>query len=615
MTVNNNSLVLYKGKGAVVTEISGDKYSIRTANGDRKSVRLKDIEPVHPGPCSSVPSPADIPSAEVQAENSELMGDETMDFAEFTELLFGDFSPSSALAAAELISIDFYFSGSVSSGVRANSSEHVRSREMKEQLKNARKDAHAELLERIRSCRVVPEDSSRLREIENVAYGESPSSKLMHDLDIEVLPEKAQGLLTRLGVWNEFDNNPWPRRYSIPVDLEYPPFPDTVPDEERADLTHLAAYAIDDIGSTDPDDAISYDRETGLVWIHVADPSSVVRAGSGLEAFAMELGCTLYLPEGVTVMLPAESVGIFGLGLNEISPALSFGIRIDESGKPSLERMTLSRVRVTRMNYDEAGALMDSEEFAPCAEAVWRFRDLRIRNRAVMIRLPETGLRVNIPERSISIKQTGFSEVREMVANAMIAAGHAVAVYAAENHIALPYAVQEEPEMTERPDTIYGMYELRRNCRTSNLSVIPGLHAGLGLEPYVRVTSPMRRYEDLLSHIQLRRFMAGEELLSAAEINERIICAAPAASGRAKLERQCKEYWTLVYLKNHEGNWKGEAVCVAHTEDRNVMLIPELAYEFKLSGRFRLALGEKVRIECTSADPVTMSSHFRVTGK
>ena len=67
----------------------------------------------------------------------------------------------------------------------------------------------------------------------------------MHDLSIEALPEKAQNLLLKLNVWNEFDNNPWPRRFEVDLHPDYPVLPE-IPDEPRRDLTHLAAYAIDD---------------------------------------------------------------------------------------------------------------------------------------------------------------------------------------------------------------------------------------------------------------------------------------------------------------------------------------------------------------------------------
>ena len=74
MLIKNNTLVIYKGKGAVVTEVNSDKYLIRTAAGDSKSVRLKDITFLHAGPCQSVPQPAPMIEFAIQEENAELLG-------------------------------------------------------------------------------------------------------------------------------------------------------------------------------------------------------------------------------------------------------------------------------------------------------------------------------------------------------------------------------------------------------------------------------------------------------------------------------------------------------------------------------------------------------------
>ena len=611
MIIKTNSLVLYKSKAALVTEISGDKYTIRTSTGDRKSVRLKDIEIVHPGPCQTIPAMASLPDLATQQENAELMGSDAMSFVDFTELVFGDFSPANALAAVELLSQNCCFSGSVNSGVQANSAEHIQAILDKENQKAAQQQARAALLERIRTGAVLPEDRSSLREIENVAYGESSASKLMHDLGIEALPEKAQNLLLKLNVWNEFDHNPWPRRFEVDLLPEYPVLP-PLPDESRTDLTHLAAYAIDDAESNDPDDAISFDAVNNLLWVHVADPSAVVTSESELEKFSCQQGCTSYLPEKITTMLPPDSVDIFGLGLSEKSPALSFGISIDDSGNAVLKELTLSYVKVTRMNYTEAEKLIEEADFAPCADAVERFRKMRAENNAVMIRLPEVKIKVDQAAREITIRPLEQSPARELVANAMMAAGNAVAKFAADNDIALAFAVQEDPEMTERPETIPGMYELRKSCRISRLSTLSGKHAGLGLEPYARVTSPLRRYEDLLNHIQLRKYIKKETLLSIAELDERIAEAEPNAVLRGKLERQCREYWTLVYLKNRPDDWQTEAIFVAKPDDRSVWLLPELAFEFKNRYNARIPLGETIHVECTASEPALLSVQFRV---
>ena len=430
---------------------------------------------------------------------------------------------------------------------------------------------------------------------------------------MEALPEKAQNLLLKIGVWNYFDNNPWPRRFEVETLPDYPELPSALPDEERLDLTGLPAYAIDDIGSDDPDDAISFDLQNDLLWVHVADPAALVQADSELENFARQCGSTLYLPEKIVPMLPEQAVPMFGLGLQETSPALSFAVKIDQTGRCELQKLTLSTVKVTRMNYQQAEELMQTPEFIPCVETLQRFKNMRAAENAVMIKLPEVKVKVDIPRRSVAITLLEQSPARELVANAMLAAGSAVARFAAEHDIVMPFAIQEEPEITERPDTLPGMYALRKSCRQSTLSTLPGRHAGLGLEPYCRVTSPLRRYEDLLGHIQLRKYLKGEALLSISEMDERLSVSEPAAVLRSKLERQCREYWTLVMLHEQPEAWKGEAIYIAKPDERSVWLLPDLAYEFKNRYNARLPLGESMLAECIASDPAFLTAQFRLS--
>ena len=612
MTIKTNSLVLYKNKGAIVVEITNDKYLIRLPDGDKKSVRLKDIEFLYPGPCTAVPQPAPEPDDAALQETAELIGSDPVSFSEFIELLFSAYKPENALAAFNILQSNRFFHGSIAEGASANSPEHIACILDKEKQKASAQEARNALLERIRSGSVIEEDRSALREIENVAWGITASSKLMHDLNMAPEPAKAQQLLLKLGIWNYFDNNPWPQRYDISLEPEHPELTDAIPTEERLDLTHLKAYAIDDADSNDPDDAISFDTERNILWVHIADPTAVITADSALEEAAREAGSTLYLPEKIVHMLPENAVPLFGLGLQEISPALSFALQITDDGNVELLKYTPSLVKVQRLNYSTGGELLDTPEFAPCVEALQRFRDMRRQNNAVLIKLPEVKVKVDIPQQTIAITPLDQNPVRELVANAMLATGHAVAKFAAANDIPLPFAIQEDPEMSERPDTIPGMYALRKSCRQSTLSTLPGKHAGLGLEPYARVTSPLRRYEDLLAHIQLRKYLAGEELLTISELDLRLAVSEPAAILRSKLERQCREYWTLVMLQNSPEPWRGEAIYAAKPDDRSFWLIPELAFEFKNHYNARIPLGEKVMVECIASAPELLEYQFRI---
>lgn len=70
-------------------------------------------------------------------------------------------------------------------------------------------------------------------------------------------------------------------------------------------------------------------------------------------------------------MLPETAVTRLGLGLADISPALSFGLKLDANGVATDVEVVPSWVRVQRLSYEEVDARLDEEPFgaftsSPC---------------------------------------------------------------------------------------------------------------------------------------------------------------------------------------------------------------------------------------------------------
>lgn len=601
------TLVLFHARTAVVRGTSGDKIEIAIEGGGTKNVREKDIEWLHAGPVSALP-PEHLPDPD-QESAAELMESETLPFPDFTDLLFSEDSPRAAYSAYLILKDELYFTGSVADGVRVRPREEIERKLAALREKNEAKQRYDARVSRIRARALLPEDLPFMSEIEQVACGINSASRLMKDAGIEALPEKAHRLLIDLGVWT-YRNNPFPVRMG--VDLSEPSFPPAaLPDEAREDMTGMDAYAIDDEGSDDPDDAVSFDGE--LLWVHIADPAAVAVPDSGLDLAARERGTNLYLPEGVAHMLPAWVTDLCGLGLHETSPALSFGIRIDpETGEAALERLTPSRVRVQRHTYESAAALAEKPDMARMRSLLNRFREYRASNGALFIRLPEVKLRAD-ENGIVAIRPVPMTPEREFVANAMLAAGSAVAKWAAENEIPMPFAVQEEPGTPDIPcgdAELARMFALRRACPAGSVSVLPGRHSGLGLEPYVRCTSPLRRYADLLAHRQIRRVLAGLAPIDSDTLEEILRTSEPAADARNRAERFSNEYWTLVYMTQRGAGWQTDAEAVFQQDDRITFLLPELAYEYKARLGGGIKPGSRLRMQLQNADPVNLRARF-----
>ncbi|HIE55372.1 MAG TPA: RNB domain-containing ribonuclease, partial [Chromatiaceae bacterium] len=415
----------------------------------------------------------------------------------------------------------------------------------------------------------------RLAEVERVALGRSSHSRILAAFKVAETPEAAHAFLIRSGYWPE-SHNPWPERQGAVLQSVNLPLP-ALPQEERRDLTHLASWAIDDEGNTDPDDAISLEGDR--IWVHVADVAALVRPDSPLDLAARERSANLYLPEKVVSMLPETLTDELGLGLKEVSPALSFGFRLNEEAEVTEIEILPSWVKVTRISYDAVESRLGEEEFARLHAITRRYRQARQVRNAAQIDLPEVS--VTLIDGEVQIRSLPRLAARQMVTDAMLMAGEAAARHAMAHDIAIPYAVQPEPQEIRQPTTMSEAYAYRRLFRPSNAALTPDRHFGLGLEYYARATSPLRRYMDLVVHQQLRAHVMGQSPLPREKVGERVAAASAVSGVVRRAERLSNLHWKLIWLKAHP-QWQGEAVVVALEERKAVVMIPELALETRI---------------------------------
>jgi exoribonuclease-2 len=598
-TIGRDSLVLHKTRPAVVIR-SGDKLEILFEDGKTLNVRPKDLVVLHPGPIDFAelkPPPGDVLSA------WELLEGATTSLAELAELAYGAYTPASAWAAWEWVTDGLYFSGEPEA-IHA----HSRQQTEKEQATRAARAAEARawvgFLERIHQRRFDPEDSRYLAEVEQMAYGRRDKSRVLAELGRAQTPESAHGLLLELGVWDE-TVDPYPRRLDLPEQSPMFDLPE-LPAEERRDLTHLPAFAIDDEGNRDPDDAISLDGDR--LWVHVADVAALVTPDSAADLEARNRGANLYLPEGVVAMLPWQATQRLGLGLAEISPALSFGLRVGADGALADLEVTPSWVRVTRLTYEEAEDMIDQEPLRTLHAWARQHEARRRQQGAIALDLPE--VRMKVADGRVVIAPLLSLRSRDTVTELMLMAGEAVAQLAIEGELPMPFTVQDAGEPMDTPQTLSEMFAGRRRLRPSQQSTRPSPHAGLGLPAYVRVTSPLRRYLDLVAHQQLRAWLAGQPPLDESALLERVGAAEAIGGAVRRAEGLARQHWTIVYLQQ-QPDWSGEGVIVEKMGLRATVLIPDLAWEFRVHLREDWPLDSVVHVTYTGANLPLLDAHFR----
>jgi exoribonuclease-2 len=590
------ALVIYKGKPALAEE-KGDRLELTLEGGEKLKVRPKDVLFLHPGPSRLE---LRVPEGEEEAA-WELLEGQKVSLKELAELAFGAYTPEAAYGAYLLAQKGerFVLEGGE---VRARTREELASWEEMKRRKEERERAFGEAVERIRQGRPSLEDRPLLAEVEALAYGERKESRLLKALGLPETPEAAHGLLLRLGLWRR--ENPHPRRLGLPLappDLPVPP----LPEEERVDLTHLPAFAIDDEGSQDPDDALYAERvEEGFrLFVHVADVAALVGPGSLLDQEALRRGANLYLPEGTVPMLPLAVTEALGLGLKEVSPALTFELLVSPEGELLREDLYLSWVWVRRLSYREA---LEVEALAPMKVLAEAFLRKRLAQGALDIALPEVKVRVEGEE--IRITPLPPYESRVWVREAMLLAGYAAAHLALREGLPFPFATQEAPSHRVEGEGLAAMWAQRKTLKRAQLKAVPAPHKGLGLPLYAQVTSPLRRYLDLVAHQQLRAWLKGERPLSQGEVLERVGAAEAVADLVREGERRSKLHWTLLYLM--EKGYEGPGILVERRGGQGVFLLPELGLSAQVALSGPLTLNAQVRLRFLEADLPALEARF-----
>ncbi len=283
-------------------------------------------------------------------------------------------------------------------------------------------------------------------------------------------------------------------------------------------------------------------------------------------------------------MLAEESLEDYALGLTPVSRALSFRIRLDESGAVTDSAVFKTLVAVKRLTYGEADAQKNSPHLAPLFAAAQKNTERRKQAGAVFIDLPEIHISAEKKDGTadITIEEVARTESADMVREMMLLAGEAAARFAFKNAIPFPYICPDAPDLPrELPDGLAGQYRLRRSMKSRRVGVTPSAHAGLGLGMYSQVTSPLRRYSDLVAHQQLRAFIDGRKPLDRDTVLERISAGDAAASAAVQAERKSRLHWILAWLTAHP-EWNADAVVVEQRAGKTVLFIPSLAQETQL---------------------------------
>ena len=369
-------------------------------------------------------------------------------------------------------------------------------------------------------------------------------------------------------------NSPWSRHFSSELEQEAERLvaladSDRPGDAERLDLTALASYSLDDAGTREIDDALSYEkRDDGCwIWIHIADPARLIDPGSPLDLEAKRRSTSLYLADGVMPMIPLSlAAGPLSLRAGQQSAALSVAVQLDESGEVTAHRITRSWIRPRYgLTYADGDELIElappgDESLADLAHLMnLRHRWRRSRG-AVLFDRPEGRFRLRNSELEVQVIEP--SPARLLVSEAMLLMGSVVAGFGQECGMALPFRSQPTAnlpttdELERIPEGPAQDAAIKRCLSRGVQGTRPMPHFSLGLPAYVQATSPIRRYADLVAHRQILAQLEGAEVLPEERVGELIDDLDDPLRQSVQIAREDQRHWQQVWLARHrEQSW------------------------------------------------------------
>lgn len=332
---------------------------------------------------------------------------------------------------------------------------------------------------------------------------------------------------------------------------------------EYVDHTSLFTVTIDDEASKDLDDALSFEMqgENYSIGVHIADITAYIEKYSSLDQNAHERGSSIYTPDRNINMLPETlSESSAALTIGDRRAALSFFFLVSPDAEVLDFHIESSFVNIDqRLTYDEVELLEDpTSPIAIMSQLAHKFQQKRIA--AGALHLPIQHVAVKVIDGVPFLKRDNpSSPMQILVSEFMILANSYTAEFLNRHEIPVIYRNQSKPEEKlpelKDPENPIELFKLRKFLTKVYSDTESVGHFGIGVDFYTQVTSPLRRYSDLVMHRQLKHFLkCGEPLYSKEELGMIIAEMNHLNENIGKVERESRMYWLSKYMDLSEEN-------------------------------------------------------------
>ncbi len=384
----------------------------------------------------------------------------------------------------------------------------------------------------------------------------------------------------------------------------------------------LAGFvSIDSQTTRDIDDAFMVETHGSgfTLTLALACPALGWQPGSDLDRAVAHRATSIYLPEGTSNMLPdllAEN--LFSLVEKQPRPALILKLELDENA--AVHNVEINRDWVTvdsNLTYDYVEQQLEKNA-SSSLETAWGLAELlqkkRLEQGAVIIRQndPEIKLFKNQGRIKVTIEDKPHCRRAQLIVSEfMILANSAVAQWARDARLPLLYRTQDIAlprdycGIWSKPEDIY---QVIRALGATLTETVPRPHRSIGVPCYAPVTSPLRRYTDLINEIQILGFLRedrpglSKETMDAmlADLNARIAAVSQVQKFRPR-------YWKLVYFKQNCKNTTWQGIVVDNSGPFIVLNLPRELMMVRASRELfggKARLGQAFRLRLGKIDPL-----------
>jgi len=609
---------------------AGEAYQVEMASGKRSKVKIKDVLLQY-----EKPSPTDLMeqakavAAEIDLDFLwEVAGEEEFGFAELGAEYFGH-APLPAEAAGLILSLHsapIYFYKKGRGRYKAAPEQSLRAAQAGIEKKKQQALVQAQYVEELKANKLPESMKNIVMQLLFKPDKNSIEYKAMEAACSELHTNPQRLMLAAGGVASpkalhmaKFLFESFPRGAGFP-DVPVPVPPTNLP------LADVKAFSIDDVTTTEIDDAFSVTRLADgnvKIGIHIAAPGLGIKPDDAVDKMARARMSTVYMPGDKITMLPDSIVEAFTLAEGKTCPALSLYATLNPADWSVIATETRAEMVpiASNLRHNDLDDLVNEETLASGAGEyahkeelglIWQWA--QVLEAARMVKREGFGLKPEQNNRvdfnfyvendivTVSRRKRG-APLDKIVAELMIFANSTWGKLMHDHGVPGIYRSQGQG---------VGGWAAKMQVR---MVTHAAPHQGLGVDQYAWSTSPLRRYTDLVNQWQILACAShGVTAPLVAPFKPRdanlfaIVSAFDAAYAAYNDHQQNMErYWCLRWLGQQDAR-QVEAVVLKD----EVLRLVEIPLIIRLPGMPPVARGAQVRLDILRWDEVDLTIEARL---